>query len=82
MSKLALFKQNLASENMDVLTGKASLAIRGGKKSAKKSCKKSKKSTKYNCTPLPPVCACPPPPCGPGNYGNGYGNPNYYSRPC
>ena len=81
MSKLELFKQSLASENMDVLTGQAALAIKGGKKSGKKSrkrSKKSKKSRKYNygCTPPPPTCYCPPPPCGAGYYGN----PHY--RPC
>ena len=80
MSKLELFKQNLASENMDVLTGAASLMVKGGKKSGKKSGKRSKKSQKYNnCTPPPPPCYCPPPPCGGGGYG--YGNP-YYRPSC
>jgi hypothetical protein len=72
MTKLELFKQNLASEQIDVLTGSASLMIKGGhhKKSGKKSRKKSrKKSSKYYSSP---VCGCPPPPpphCGPGYYG-------------
>jgi hypothetical protein len=61
MTKLELLKQNLASEQMDVLTGSASLMIKGGhhKKSGKKSGKKSRKrSSKYNT----PICGCPPPP--------------------
>lgn len=68
MSKLDLLKQKFSVEQMDVLTGTAPLAIKGGfkptcietpKKSKKKS-KKSKKSVKSNpsCG-----CVCPPPPC-------------------
>lgn len=67
MSKLNLLQQNFSTEGMDVLTGSASLMIKGGSnscKASKKKSKKSKKSVKSN-----PSCGCacpppPPPPCG------------------
>jgi hypothetical protein len=53
MTKLAFLKENLSTENIDVLSGSASLAViggKGGKKSNKKSKKKSSKGN-YPVTP-------------------------------